>query len=124
MNLTVAPTSSRDTLVQDCAQLLVDHYGYRDKGDLAAWVAEASRRPARVIRDHHSWIHWLAPLARDGVEPFASQLNSAPDDLVPMYRPEDVDIVVVGGGTVAQFRFFDALRSSLGYRTVSVDEWR
>ncbi len=62
------------------------------------------------------------PLAVAGVEPFATKLKAAPDELIRMFEPEEINIVVTGGETQGAWKMFSG-----GYRgkaTVSVDAWR
>jgi hypothetical protein len=95
--------------------------GY-DKQKLIEWMAENSKVPAREYWDNQ-WIQTLAhPLAVAGVEPFATKLKAAPDELIRMFEPEEINIVVTGGETQGAWKMFSG-----GYRgkaTVSVDAWR
>jgi hypothetical protein len=43
-----------------------------------------------------------------GVEPFATRLRARPDELVQMYRPEDIHVLVVGGETTPTWRLMAA----------------
>ena len=46
----------------------------------------------------------VRPRAVAGSEPFASHLKADPDELVQMFRPEDISVVVVGGGSSGRGR--------------------
>ena len=62
----------------------------------------------------------VRPRAAAGVEPYATKLNAAPDDIVDMYEPDDVNVVVVGGETQGAWKIFGANYIT----TISVDAWR
>ena len=63
----------------------------------------------------------MRPQAVAGVEPYASRLKAEPDELVQMFQPADINIVVAGGETQGAWKMFaGALRGSI----VSVDDWR
>jgi len=62
----------------------------------------------------------LKPLAVAGVEPYATRLKAGPDDIIEMYDPKEINVVVVGGETQGAWKMFGANHA----KTVSVDEWR
>jgi hypothetical protein len=62
------------------------------------------------------------PLAVAGVEPHASKLKVNPDEMVRMYEPSDIHIVVTGGETQGAFKMIGG--SYRNKATVSVDDWR
>jgi hypothetical protein len=95
------PTLLLDPLV---ARRLVALGGFAGKRELAEWAAEHGTLPAREF-----WAlseHKLAyrPRAAAGEEPWASRLAAPPDEPVPLFRPQDVEIVVVGGETNMSWR--------------------
>jgi hypothetical protein len=95
--------------------------GYAEKRRLVEWLAENSLIPAREYWDN-MWMQTIVkPLAIAGVEPYATALKAGPDDLVQMFRPEDVSVVVIGGGTQPTWKM---VGGSLRDRIVSVDDWR
>ena len=62
--------------------------GINSKQDLIDWCAENARLPARDYWDDQ-WMQTLVrPLAVAGVEPYATRLKAAPDEIVQMYEPE------------------------------------
>ena len=63
----------------------------------------------------------VRPLAVAGVEPYAGHLQAGPDELVQMFQPDDISVVVIGGGTQPTWKL---LCGSLRGHIVSVDEWR
>ena len=92
-----------------------------DKAKLRAWCVEHATLPAREYWDNQ-WIQTLArPRAVAGLEPYASMLRAAPDEPIRMFRPEDVHIVVVGGGTGAMWKM---IGGGPRLATVVIDEWR
>ena len=96
--------------------------GFDTKQKLINWCAENARLPAREYWDNQ-WIQTLVrPLAVAGVEPFATRLKAAPDELVQMFQPEDINVVVTGGETQGAWRMFGGWYR--GKATVSVDDWR
>jgi hypothetical protein len=96
--------------------------GFDNKRKLTDWCAENARLPAREYWDNQ-WIQTLVrPHAVAGVEPYASRLKAKPDELVQMFRPEDINIVVAGGETQGAWKMFGgSLRRNA---MVSVDAWR
>jgi hypothetical protein len=94
--------------------------GINSKQDLIDWCAENGRLPARDYWDDQ-WMQTLVrPHAVAGVEPYASRLKAAPDEIVQMYEPDEINVVVVGGETQGAWKMFGATHVS----TVSVDAWR
>jgi hypothetical protein len=113
-----APLIVMDPIV---ARLFVD-LGFDSKEKLAAWCAENARLPAREYWDDQ-WVQTLThPLAVAGVEPFASKLKAKPDDMVTLFEPDDISIVVTGGETQGAFKMIGG--AYRGKATVSIDEWR
>lgn len=107
-----------------------DDMGYT-KDSLIEWCAENAKMPARNYWDDQ-WINTLIkPHAVAGVEPYASKLKAAPDEMVNVFRPEDINIVVVGGETQGAFKMISGRYRGLGpgtmarkNPTVLVDDWR
>ncbi len=95
--------------------------GFDTKEKLIDWCVEHARLPAREYWDNQ-WIQTLAhPRAVAGIEPYASMLKAAPDDMIRMFRPEDVHVVVVGGETGAMWKMVGG-GPRLG--VVDIDPWR
>jgi hypothetical protein len=95
--------------------------GFTSKQKLIDWCAENARMPAREYWDNQ-WIQTLVrPLAVAGVEPYASRLKAAPDEVISIFRPEDINIVVAGGETQGAWKMFGG---SLRNAVISVDAWR
>jgi hypothetical protein len=94
--------------------------GFDTKEKLIAWCAENARLPAREYWDNQ-WIQYLMrPRAVAGVEPYASRLNAAPDELIRIFEPSEINIVVAGGETQGAWKMISgSLRA-----VVSIDAWR
>ncbi len=103
------------------ARTLKDREGFATKEQLSRWFHEHSRIPYEVYWDYQLVINYIEPLARKGVEPYASYLSLPRDALVPRFAdPAGISVVVVGGETNAYW--FAADFSYL--RSVSIDAWR
>src|SRR5437867_4070039 len=57
---------------------------------------------------------------RSPEEPWATKLRAAPDQMIQMWKREDIHVVVVGGETNGYWRIMGASYA----KTVSVDDWR
>ena len=94
--------------------------GLATKEQLIELLVTESRIPARDYWDNQ-WNQTIArPKAVAGIEPFASRLAAAPDDLIEPYRADDIHVLVVGGETTPTWRMSAAWYGG----TVSVDDWR
>lgn len=94
--------------------------GIKSKDDLIDWCARNARVTARDYWDDQ-WIQTLVrPRAVAGVEPYATRLKAAPDDIIEMYDASQINAVVVGGETQGAWKIFSAHYVT----TVSVDAWR
>ncbi|MBI2959924.1 MAG: hypothetical protein HYY28_06400 [Betaproteobacteria bacterium] len=96
--------------------------GFKTKQELIAWCADNARVSAREFWDDPWTQTLLKPHALAGVEPWASKLKAAPDQLITKYRPEDISIVVIGGETQAAWKMIGGTfgRSKM----VRIDDWR
>jgi len=94
--------------------------GFDTKEKLIEWCADNARLTAREYWDNQ-WIQYLMrPQAVAGVEPFASRLKAAPDELIRIFEPSDIHIVVAGGETQGTWKMISGARRA----TVSIDKWR
>jgi hypothetical protein len=111
------PIIALDPLV---ARGFVDR-GLQTKQQLIDWCVEHARLPAREYWDNQ-WIQTLhRPRALAGVEPYASRLKAAPDELIPMFRHEDIHVVVVGGETGAMWKM---IGGGPRLTIMPIDPWR
>ncbi|HEX2186546.1 MAG TPA: UGSC family (seleno)protein [Chloroflexota bacterium] len=102
------------------ARQFIDRGGFDTKEKLIEWVAQQATLPAGQYWDYHLIQNYVYPRATFGEEPYASKLKAGEDELVPMFRPEEIQVIVVGGETNGYWRIMGASYN----KTVSVDEWR
>jgi hypothetical protein len=102
------------------ARQFVSRGGFTDKVKLLDWIHEAARLPAGQYWDYQLVQNYIYPRATNGEEPWASWLRAAPDEPIPMFRREDVHVIVVGGESNGYWRIMGATYQ----KTVSVDDWR
>jgi hypothetical protein len=113
----IPPTLLLDPIA---ARQFIDRGGFKSKAALIDWLYENARMPAREYWDYQLVQNYIYPRATFGEEPWASTLRAAPDELIPMFRREDIHVVVVGGETNPYWRIMGCTY----HTTVSVDEWR
>jgi hypothetical protein len=107
-----------------------DEMGF-SKQALIEWCAEHAKLPARDYWDNQ-WTTTLSkPQGLAGVEPYASRLKAAPDELVNLFTPDDIRIVVTGGETQGGFKMFSGRylgrgpgTDNKGKPTIVIDAWR
>jgi hypothetical protein len=117
MNPHTPPTLILDPIT---ARQFIDRGGFDTKEKLIQWVHDNATLPAGVYWDYQLTQNYVHPRALNGEEPYASKLKAAQDEMIPMFRLEDVHVVVVGGETNGYWRIMGC-----NYRTsASVDEWR
>jgi len=102
------------------ARQFIDRGGFNTKEKLVAWVQDNARMPAGEYWDYQLIQNYIYPRATFGEEPWASKLKAAPNELIPMFRTEDIHVVVVGGETNGYWRIMGCNYQ----KTVSVDAWR
>ena len=94
------------------------------------WIHENVRIPARRYWNYFGTATFIREDAVLGVEPWASYLAAPPEQLIPVFEPEWVHVVVVGGGTIAAWNAYNGrpldarLRGAPDVGTFSVDVWR
>ena len=102
------------------AHEMIDIAGLKTKQDLIDWAFENARMPSSEYWDYQLIQNYKYPRATFGEDPWASWLTAAPDELIPMFRNEDINVVVVGGETNAYWRIVGCNYA----KTASVDGWR
>jgi hypothetical protein len=117
MNPHVPPTLILDPIT---ARQFVDRGGFNTKEQLIRWIHDNATLPAGVYWDYQLVQNYLYPRGLNGEEPYASKLKAADTDLVPMFRLEDIHVVVVGGETNGYWRIMGCKY----VKSVSVDDWR
>ena len=95
--------------------------GFDTKQKLIDWCVENAQLPAREYWDSQ-WVQTLhRPRAVAGIEPYASMLQAGPEEMIRMYRPEDIHVVVAGGGTGATWKM---IGGGPRLTIVDIDPWR
>ncbi|CDN50699.1 UGSC family (seleno)protein [Neorhizobium galegae] len=110
------------TLVLDpiCARQFIDRGGFVNKQDLLDFIYETAQMPAGRYWDLQLVQNYIYPRATFGEEPMAGKLKPGKDELIHIFRPQDINVVVVGGESNGYWQIYGA-----HYRTtVSVDDWR
>jgi hypothetical protein len=102
------------------ARQFIDRGGFAKKEGLIDWLYANARMPAGEYWDYQLVQNYIYPRATFGEEPWASKLAAAPDEPIPMFRREDIHVVVVGGETNGYWRIMGCNYQT----TVSVDAWR
>ena len=113
-----APTVLLDPLA---AEQFMRLGGFVTKDDLAEWIRVNVREKASVYWDYQVVRNYILPNATAGKEPAAGRLRSgAGDDLIEMFEPGAIGVVVVGGATKPYW----CVAGPRYQATVSVDAWR
>jgi hypothetical protein len=110
------------TLVLDpiTARQFIDRGGFDTKEKLIQWLHDNALMKAGEYWDYQLVQNYVHPRALNGEEPWATKLKAPDDELIPMFRLQDIHVVVVGGETNGYWRIMGS-----GYqKTVSVDAWR
>jgi hypothetical protein len=102
------------------AQQFVDRGGFDTKEKLIEWIYQTAQMKAGEFWDYQLIQNYIYPRATYGEEPWASKLKAADDEYIPMFEPESIHVVVVGGETNGYWRIMGCNYQ----RTVSVDAWR
>jgi hypothetical protein len=102
------------------ARQFIDRGGLDTREKLIEWVYENAEMPAGEYWDYQLIQNYVYPRATFGEEPYATKLKAKDDEMIKMFRKDEINVVVVGGETNGYWRIFGA-----GYnKTASVDEWR
>lgn len=102
------------------ARQFIDRGGFDTKEKLARFIHDTATTQAGPYWDHQLVQNYIYPNATLGVEPMATLAKAEPDEMIPLFREEAIQTVVVGGETNGYWQIMGAsLRAS-----VSVDEWR
>src|SRR5499427_163329 len=112
-----APTFVLDPIA---ARQFIDRGRFDTKEKLIQWVYENALMPAGEYWDYQLIQNYIFPRATFGEEPYASKLKAKPDELIRMFKPDEIHVVVVGGETNGYWRIIGCNYQ----KTVSVDAWR
>ena len=102
------------------ARQFVDRGGFLTTHARIDSIHDTARMPAGEYWDYQLVQNYIYPRATFGEEPWASRLKAAPEELIPMFRREDIHVAVVGGETNGYWRIMGCTYQA----TVSVDDWR
>jgi hypothetical protein len=112
-----APTFVLDPIA---ARQFIDRGGFDTKEKLIQWVYENALMPAGEYWDYQLIQNYIYPRATFGEEPYASKLKAAPGEMIRMFKPDEIHVVVVGGEANGYWRIIGCNYQ----KTVSIDEWR
>ena len=102
------------------ARQFIDRGQFDTKEKLIDWVHENATMPASVYWDYQLVENYVEPRALNGIEPYATMLQAADDELIRICPKRSIHIVVVGGETNGYWRIMGSSYS----KTMSVDAWR
>jgi hypothetical protein len=102
------------------ARQFVERGGFDTRQKLVDWAFEVARMPAGEYWDYQLIQNYVYARATFGEEPVATYLKAAPDEEIPMFPRESINVVVVGGETNGYWRLFSASYS----KTIKIDDWR
>jgi hypothetical protein len=114
---------SAATLILDplVARHLKENDGFRTKSDFGRWISQNFKMPAGQFWSSDLIHMMMAPLADQGVEPYATWKKEPADaPIAPYDKPENINIVVVGGETSPMWKVSDFSYVA----SASVDKWR
>ncbi|MGK6314812.1 UGSC family (seleno)protein [Neorhizobium sp. DT-125] len=103
-----------------CAHQFIDRGGFVKKQDLLHFIYETAQMPAGRYWDLQLVQNYIYPRATFGEEPMAGKLKAGKDQLVHVFREQDINVVVVGGESNGYWQIYGAHHRT----TVSIDEWR
>ncbi len=105
--------------------------GFDRKEKLIDWIHGNVRIPAERYWDNFTTRNLVWERAQLGEEPWASYAKAPPDELIPVFEPDLISIVVVGGSSNGQWSSFSGRPLDPRFRntptdptTVSIDAWR
>ena len=95
--------------------------GFQTKRDVARWLSENVKVPAGQYWGADINYSFMGPVARQGVEPYATWAKLPKDALIAPYcDPQQMNILVVGGETNPLWLTTDFFYT----QSASVDKWR
>jgi hypothetical protein len=104
--------------------------GFDTKEKLISWIHENAKIPARRYWDH-VMLTLLREVIEAGIEPFAGYWAADPEEPIPVFEENRINIVVTGGETNGHFSIFMGSPMRAKFRadpesnaTVSIDRWR
>jgi hypothetical protein len=116
LNPHTPPTLLLDPIV---ARQFIERGGFDTKEKLIRWIHDHATLPAGIYWDDQLIQNYIHPRALNGEEPYASNLKARADELIPMFRPDEIQVVVVGGETNGYWRIMGCNYD----KSVSIDAW-
>jgi len=104
------PTAARDFV----------KLGFDTKEKLIEWCSENAKVPASEYWGDQFVNTLHKPWAVAGIEPYAARAKAAPDEMISVFDPGEINIVVTGGESQPACFMFAGLYRGI----VSVDDWR
>jgi hypothetical protein len=117
LNPHTPPTLLLDPIV---ARQFIDRGGFDTKEKLIQWIYDNATMPAGVYWDDQLIQNYIHPRALKGEEPYATRLKAGEDELIPMFRLDEIHVIVVGGETNGYWRIMGCTNP----KSVSIDQWR
>jgi hypothetical protein len=111
------------TIIMDpsVANLLKNTQGFQTKAALSEWLSKNAEVPAGTYWANSIASGMMAPLGKQGLEPYASWQKVSSDTLIKhLPNPQNIRTIVVGGSTASVWFITDFM----GGRGVSIDAWR
>ncbi len=102
------------------AQQFIEIAGLTTKRAVIDWMYENGTMPAGEYWDYQLVQNYKYPRATFGEEPWASKIVSDPNQMIPIFNRDEINVVIVGGETNAYWRMVGASLQ----KQVSVDKWR
>jgi hypothetical protein len=104
--------------------------GFDTKEKLIRWIHENAKIPRRRYWDH-VMLNLIHEVVEAGIEPFAGYWAAGPEEPIPVFEENRINIVVAGGETNGHFSIFMGSPMRAKFRadpeqnaTVSIDDWR
>jgi hypothetical protein len=104
--------------------------GFDTKEKLIQWIHENAKIPRRRYWDH-VMLNLIHEVVEAGIQPFAGYWAAGPEEPIPVFEPNRINIVVAGGETNGHFSIFMGSPMRAKFRsnpdqnaTVSIDAWR
>jgi hypothetical protein len=102
------------------AHLFVEKAGFDTVDKLIDWAYENATMPASQYWDYQLIQNYIHPRALNGVAPYAAKLKAADDEMIRMFKRDQIHVVVTGGETNGYWRIMGGNYS----KSASVDAWR
>jgi hypothetical protein len=104
--------------------------GFDSKAKIAEWIHENAKIPRRRYWDH-VMLNLIHEVVEAGIEPFAGYWHAGPEEPIPVFETNRINILVTGGETNGHFSIFQGSPMRAKFRadpdsnaTVSIDAWR